>query len=284
MECSDLGVSTPLTNTESSDWLTWIFTGYHFTLDYVHQGHATGYRMNAAAPQPSLVLRASEVCVIANTQVSHVLPRLNSPVAVMCACRIWLLRRWSRVWTMSTELSTKRRRRGCYNNCLIVRENYNNNIIYITLLHCCIELEHIRGKIRHIRAKIEHTRYNRTYTRWNPTYIWNVPHICYFWGRIRPEIERIRFKILGTPTYMSNFITYMLFLRTYTRWNRTYTLFNITYMSNFITYMLFLRTYMLFFTHIRARFYVRIRSFLHVYGNFTYHVYVIFPAYTPNTC
>ena len=44
--------------------------------------------MNAAAPQPSLVLRASEVCVIANTQVSHVLPRLNSPVAVVCACRI----------------------------------------------------------------------------------------------------------------------------------------------------------------------------------------------------
>ena len=65
MECSDLGVSTPLTNTDSSDWLTWIFTGYHFTLDYVHQGRATGYRMNAAAPQPSLVLRASEVCVFA---------------------------------------------------------------------------------------------------------------------------------------------------------------------------------------------------------------------------
>jgi len=42
--------------------------------------------MNAAAPQPSLVLRASEVlCVIANTQVSHVLPRL---LKLTCCCRV----------------------------------------------------------------------------------------------------------------------------------------------------------------------------------------------------
>ena len=47
--------------------------------------------MNAAEPQPSLALRASEVCVIAK-YTSHVLPRLNSPVVVVCACRIWLLR------------------------------------------------------------------------------------------------------------------------------------------------------------------------------------------------
>ena len=59
----------------------------HFALDFVHQGRATGYRVNGAAPQPSLALRVSEVCVIAR-YTSHMLPRSKPPVGfVNCTGR-----------------------------------------------------------------------------------------------------------------------------------------------------------------------------------------------------